>query len=244
VIVNTSCSIIRNRSIKNYKFQNEVLPEKLFESVIKQNITKNGFFIQKAEIDISTQKRKEKLLCNIKFKKPDKYLISIKSKAGIEAARIFITIDTILVNDRSNRKQYFGSTQYLKTKYGITASILPLIFGDYITEMLSDRNEEKCLNGKLNVDGIINGIKIRYLIDCKKGKSILAIAEKSFDNKEIEINYERFIKIGDDLMPGKIGIKDTQSMTTIEIRIKRIESPWDGNVEFIPGNNYELMQLL
>ena len=39
-------------------------------------------------------------MATIKYELPDKYLISIRSKAGIEAARIFITKDTVLINDR------------------------------------------------------------------------------------------------------------------------------------------------
>ncbi|MCX6253758.1 MAG: DUF4292 domain-containing protein [Bacteroidia bacterium] len=244
VILSTGCSVIRNGSKKNYKSGSEILPEKLFESIRKQNITLDNFFIQKAEIDIVTKNGKEKLLGSIKFRKPDKYLISIKSKIGIETARIFISNDTILVNDRINRKQYFGSTQYLEIKYGINDSVLPLIFGDYVAEILSDKIVEKCPNGKLDVDCIVGGIRIKYLIDCKRGKSILTIAEKGSNDNKIEFNYGSFIKTGDALIPRKIEIKDLQSMTTIEIRIKKIETPWDGNIEFIQGNRYELMQLL
>ena len=69
----------------------------------------------------------------LKFEYPDKYLISIKSRTGIEGARIYISEDTILFNDRINKKMYYGSSLYLKRKYGLTTNFLPLIFGDIVS---------------------------------------------------------------------------------------------------------------
>lgn len=244
VILSTGCSVIRIGGNRNYELSNEIIAERLLENIKKQNITTNNFFIQKAEIEISSQEGTEKVLGSIKFKRPDKYLISIKSRAGIEGARIFISDDTILINDRINKKQYYGSPQYLKRKYGITASVLPVILGDYITDNFSDNSQAKCSDGKLDIDCIVGGIKIKYVIDCKKGKTILAIPENSLNNGGIEIQYSDFLKSGDIIIAGKIEIKDFQGMTTIKIKIQKIESPWNGNIEFIPGNKYEILQLL
>ena len=59
---------------------------------------------------------------------PDKFLISIKSHTGIEVARIFLTGDSIMINDRINKKLYYGSTSYLKNKYGLTTAVFPVIW--------------------------------------------------------------------------------------------------------------------
>lgn len=243
LIISTGCSVIRFGGEKNYGLSNDIISDKLYESIIKQNITINNFFIQKAEIEISSKKVTKKVLGNIKFERPDKYLISIKSKTGIEAARIFISDDTILINDRINRKQYYGSTQYLKSKYGITASVLPIIFGDYISDNLSDSNTV-CSDGKLDIIGTVEGIRIKYVIDCKKGKIILAIPENKLSKEGIEIQYSNFFKNENVLSPGKIEIKDFQRETTVKIKIQKRKSLWNGKVEFVPGNKYELIRLL
>jgi hypothetical protein len=240
----TGCAVVRTGGKRSDGLSNEIINEKLFENIKNQNITTNNFFIKKAEIEISTQERTQKILGSLKFKKPDKYLISLKSREGIEAARIFISDDTILINDRISRKQYYGSSKYLKTKYGISAAVLPVIIGDYISDTLSDSNPTKCSGGKMDIDGIVSEIKIRYVIDCKKGKSILVITGNSLNEGGIEIQYDDFFKKGNIITPGKIGIKDTKRKTKIEIKIQKIESPWNGNVEFIPGNRYEIIQLL
>ena len=135
---------------------------------------KKVFLFKKLKLKLFTDKSEQNLIGSIKFENPDKYLVSLKSKAGIEVARIFITSDTILINDRINKKQYYGSAKYLKKKFGITTSVLPLIFGDYINENVSDNVITNCSEGKSDIVGIIKNINISYVIDCKKGKSIIS----------------------------------------------------------------------
>jgi hypothetical protein len=242
-ILSCRCSVIKNGGINKHESTVGIIAEKVLENVKKQNITATSFFIQTAEIEIFTKGKKEKILGSLKFESPDKYLLSLKSRAGIEVARIFISDDTILINDRINRKEYFGSPRYLETKFGISASVLPVILGDYINDNLSD-NEAICVEGKLNNTCMVSGVKIKYIIDCKREKLISALCEKSLNDDLIEINYKDFFNTGDIMTAGKIDIKDIKRNTTIMIRIRKIESAWNGNIEFIPGNKYELIQLL
>jgi len=237
------CSVIKPGRNKNYVIPNNIISDKLFERIKKQNITLNNFYIPKAEIEISSQEGIQKVLGSVKFEKPDKYLISIKSNTGIEIARIFISDDTILINDRINRKQYYGSSHNLKSKYGITNSVLPALFGDYITDNLYE-NKTICTNDKLDDIGLIDGIKIKYIIDCKKGKIISAIPEKRMNEQNIEIKYSDFIKNDNVFSPRKIEINEFQKRIKININIKRIEPGWRGKVEFINGPRYELIPLL
>ena len=244
MILTPGCSVNRIRGNRNYRVSNEIIIGNIFENTKKQNITRNNIFIQKAEIEISNKEGTKRLLGTLKFEKPDKYLISIKSIAGIEAARIFISFDTILINDKISKKQYFGTPQYLKRKYGITTSVLPVILGDYINDDLSENRESKCLDGKLENEGIISGIRIKYIIDCKKGKSILASPENSSNEGSIEIQYSDFFEKGSIIIPGKIEIRDFTRATTIVIKIRKIESPWDGSIKFVQGNRYEIIKLI
>ena len=243
LILSTGCSLNRIGRTVNYEKINESNNNRILDDLFKQNITSQGFFIEKAEIEVRGQEGTEKLIGSVKFKKPGMYSMSVKSRTGIEAARIFLTDDTILINDRFNRKQFCGSPNYLKNKYGITSSILPIIFGDYIGNCMSGNIDIECLDGKLDKICNIEGVIIRYIIDCNKRKSILAIGESNLSSQGIEIQYKEFFKKGGILIPGEIEIKDLKNETTIKIEIKKIESPWDGIVEFVPGNRYEIIQL-
>jgi hypothetical protein len=215
----------------------------LMEGLEKQNLTNNSFFIQKAQIEVSSDEVNQKFNGSIKFVTPGKYLISLKSKAGIEAARIFLSDDTILINDRINRKLYYGKPEVLNRKYGISSSLIPIVLGDYVKDNKSNNENIPCSEGKLDLESFVNGLKISYTVDCKKAKIILAQQKGSLNNVVTEINYGDFIKTGDILTPAKIHIKYIKSMVNIDIRIEKIESPWNGNIEFIPGNKYELIEL-
>lgn len=243
-IFSTSCSVTRNKGERNLEISKDLLSGNILESIKKQNITNRSFFIQKAEIEIITQNGKLKLIGNIKFENPDKYLISIKNRTGIEGARIYISNDTILVNDRINKKLYSGSSLYLKRKYGITTSFLPLIFGDILLDEKNEEGKEKCSGDKLNIDYLVQGVLLNYDIDCKKRKIILVNQINNFVQKGIEIKYESFINSGNILIPTIIELEDSQFNTTIKIRIVKIEFPWNGSVEFVPGKGYELIELL
>lgn len=243
-VVSAGCSVIKNGRSKNYGFYGSLITEQTLESIKRQNITANRFYIQKAEIELIGPETREKFLGSIKFETTGKYLISLKSKTGIEAARVFVTNDTILINDRINRKLYCGSPDYLIRKLGISVSVLPVIFGDFIGDNFSGNIQAECFEGILDVECLISGMKIKYVIDCRKGKPVLAVPGNSIFNEDIKIKYNDFIKNGDFLTPSNIEISSSQKKTTIKIRILKIESPWDGTIEFIPGNRYEILQLL
>lgn len=68
--------------------------------------------------------------------------------------------------------------------------------------------------------------------------------EFSSGQQGAEINYSDFYNIKDRLMPGKIEIHQNQFNTTIKIKILKVEFPWKGSINFIPGRDYEKIELL
>ena len=138
--------------------------------IIEQNITGRSFFIERAEFRISGPDGVKSGIGTIKFLMPDRFLISIKSIIGIEVARILLKGDSVFINDRFNKKLYYGSTSYLKDKYGVTTALLPVVMGDYVNEKRLDRDKVKCQDGKMNLTGVVNNTKIKYLIDCNIAK--------------------------------------------------------------------------
>jgi hypothetical protein len=216
----------------------------ILERVIKQNITSASFFIQKAEIELINGSEKQRFLGSIKFEYPEKFLISLKSRTGIEGARIFINKDSILVNDRINKKMYFGTALNLKRKFGLNQSVIPLIFGDMVIDNRFNAGVSKCEDNKLRVDCNFRGITMNYNIDCKKSK----IAQISLGNSSLKdnitINYSNYVFIDSTLCPRIIEITDMQYNIRIKIKIVKTEYPWNGIVRFVPGKGYELIEIL
>jgi hypothetical protein len=242
-IVIQGCSAVRNRKGVSANISNESINENVLERTIKQNVTQNGFYIQKAEIEINTSEGKEKVLGSIKFERPEKYLVSIKSRTGIEALRIFISDDTILVNDRINKKLYCGSPEYLRRKYGLVYDLLPLIIGDYIPDKGKIVEKLDCRDGTVATGLLVKGIKINYLVDCKKAKLISATQENNLSKEEMKIQYDHFYRNDGLIFPEHIRIMNFVNNSSVDIKIVKFESQWKGSTEFIPGNKYEILEL-
>jgi hypothetical protein len=244
LVLSVSCSVSRKKKRAGIDSTNPVSSVNLYESILNQNLTARSFFIERAEFKIVSGDEEKSGIGTIKFLMPDKFLITIKSHTGIEVARIFLTGDSIMINDRFDKKLYYGSASFLKNKYGVTTAVLPVILGDYVNDIKLDSSSVKCREGLLNVDAVIKNLKIKYQISCENGKSMVATPEPDFYDNGIEIKYSEFFRVNNLNAPGIIKISDTQSKTVIEIRIQKITIPWDGTIEFIPGKQYEIIHLL
>lgn len=242
--ISAGCSVIRNKGYRDLEISKEFLSGNILESVKNQNITNNSFFIQKSEIEIITQNSKDKLIGNIKFIYPDRYLLSLKGRTGIEGARIYTSGDTILINDRINKKMYSISPLYLKRKYGISKDFLPLIFGDIVIVNKSEGDRISCSGDKVYYSCGVNDILLSYEINCKKGKTVKVKEINNIDSGNIEIKYDNFINRGNLLMPETIEIVDYQRNIKLKIRVVKIQQPWNGKIDFMPGKEYEIIELL
>jgi hypothetical protein len=216
----------------------------ILESTKSQNITNTGFFIQKAEVEIISTEGREKYLASIKFERPDKYLISVKSRTGIEGARIYMSNDSILVNDRINKKLYSGNTFYLKRRFGLTSGFMPLILGDVIFDKNCDMSNEKCDGNKIITACHVKGVILNYEIDCNKRKVVIVNQTGSFDNNIIKLRFDNFINVGSNLIPKLIEFEDSQFNTVVKIKVLKVEVPWSGSIKFIPGKGYEIIELV
>ena len=244
MILISGCSVFKHASERETRLRKDVNKIFLLDNVERQNISKSGFYIQKAEIEFTSGETRQKLLAVIKFEFPGKYLISIKNKSGIEAIRVLLTSDTVLVNDRLNKIVYYGRPVDLKKKYGIPFDFIPFIFGDFMSDNENDISSSNCINGQSEVTGSMKGIKINYVLDCSLEKSIAASLEDSFEKRIVEFKYKNFIEVNSKIIPEYINVIDNQKKLEIVIKVLKTEIPWIGKIEFFPGSGYEILPLL
>jgi hypothetical protein len=237
------CSLSRKAANLNDHLNESNESGNILENVARQNLTSAGFLVQKAEVEFNNQNGKQKFLATIRFEFPDKYLISLKSKTGLEGARIYISKDSLFVNDRINKKMYFGTTLNLTRKFGLNQSLLPLLFGDLVLEKYQKTLKEKCIDDKLEINFVIRGIDINYSIDCNYGKSSLVIVKSNYLQGGVKLTSKEYMKAGSILIPKVLEIEDSITNTKIRIRFIKIVYPWNGNVKFLPGKGYELIEL-
>ena len=238
------CSISKKLENTTSEYSSKHITDYILEDVKEKNITNLNFYIEKAEIEILTERGTEKYTGNIKFEKPDKYLISLKSRSGIEGARIYISNDSILVNDRINRKLYYANASYLEKKYGFNISCLPLIFGDIVLEKGYEESKGKCLENRFKIDCLVKGLRLSYNIDCNKRKVISVYEINNYVQQSFRIKYDSFLSIKDFLIPKVMEFEENQHNIHIRIKIKKVEFLWNGIIKFIPGRGYELIKLV
>lgn len=240
----TGCSTARKTgktSVGNAK--ESATTDYTVESVIMNNLSNNNFYIQKADINIIQENISVRLVADIKFKKPDTILITIKSRTGIEAGRAFITKDTLIVRDRINKKLLIGEPEALGAKYGVDPSFILAILGDIVVEEKDKTESMKCLRGDFSREFKVHGKNVEYIIDCQRNKLKQAYFEGDIKSGNITITMNEIIKSGNVIYPGKIIINDDLKSMSVVIEIRKIESPWDGKISSVSGQGYKVVKI-
>jgi hypothetical protein len=216
---------------------------KTIESVIVNNLSAENFHIQKADISVTQDNFSTRFTASIKFRKPDTMLITVRSRAGIEAGRGLITKDTILINDRINNKLMVGSPSVIGPKYGIEPALFFVLFGDMIVKETDKNRVVNCIKGISREEYEINGKRVEYIIDCKKRKATQAYLAGDIKSGNITIRFSDIADIDQMKFPRRIEINDDLSSLNILLEIRKIERPWNGKIGFVPGQGYKVIVL-
>jgi hypothetical protein len=212
-------------------------------SVTRNNISQFDFFIRKAEISVDDEYYSGNFNANIRFRRPDSLLISLRSKLGVEAARIFLTGDTLMVNDRINKKLILGNTRNLEAKYGIDFKLIFTLFGDFIIDKSDESRRINCINGIYADTFSINGRRVDYKTDCRRKKITEAYFEGTLTKGNITIDYGKYKDFRGMVLPQEIKMRDDLSGLTVRIKIENVEPGWTGKIGFVTGGNYDVMYL-
>lgn len=211
--------------------------EQLIDSVYRKNISYEGYFIEKADILINTNGKSEKFLLTARFKKPDKFLVSIRNTAGIEGARIYITKDSVFVNDRINSRLLFGKTSSLERKTGIPADLEKVAFGDLIFGNEQAVNHYESRDNQMFIVNIKDNYEWRISLDLSLRKVRAYEITNIGNGKKRSFKFDNFSK-GNRPVPLLITFEDKERNINARLRISRIKIPWTGEIEFIPGSGY------
>lgn len=212
------------------------------ESILKNNLTNNNFHIQKAEIRIISESRNENVIASLKYSMDGTYLASIRTKSGLEILRIYISNDTILANDRIHRKIYYGSGSFMKTKYGLSTELLPLVLGDFVA---SENTINTRIDCNVNREILLhreNGRIIRNQIDCRTGKILSTEVLEPDGNRLFTVKFEDFTKANETIYPERIEIIDSNG-SMINIKLNKINFDFSDTLVFNPGAGYEKVLL-
>jgi hypothetical protein len=212
--------------------------------VAELNFTAQPFFIQRADINIvESNGSSQRVMATIRFAQPDSFLISVRALGGIiEVARVLLTSDTILVNDRLNSTLYFGSNQNLSRIYGFDLMFFPVLLGDLITGAQTLQgvtcSDETAVFREFGRNYVIN-----YFINCATQKSKRVTVETGFMSENITIEFADFAEDGKMIFPRHIRINNFADFALLEMKIERVEFGTGSGIEFIPGRNFERVEI-
>jgi hypothetical protein len=236
LVLVSGCSVSK-KTVKSNTLYSSRSSKDILELTQNQNITGSSFFIEKGRIATSGASERIKLLFTMKFRQPGIWLISLKSTTGIEAFRVYITNDTVLINDRINKVLYVGKPFDFERFSAMPTAMLKLIVGDFFYEKEMVDVSGGCNENRLPVEDYYRGMIVKSVIDCSLGKTAGVTLGSGMPNEIINIFYSNyrndFYKT-----PGRIEINDSGRNIKISIRIEKLSVPWNGEIEFIPGKGY------
>jgi hypothetical protein len=242
-ILSFSCSVQKRSLRSNYESSGTTGNRNTLNEVLKNNLSNNDFYIQRADVRLTQENVTVRFNAAIKFKRPDSLLVSVKAKTGMEAGRALITRDTLIINDRINKRVIVGDAKSIRKKYGIDPYYIFALLGDLIVNERETARDIDCSRG-LNMPRIqTNDKRIEYTIDCSMGKVVKALFEGDVRSGNILLNYSGFTALSRIMIPGKIEISDDLNNMNILIEIRKIEMPWNGQLKLITGSGYKIFRI-
>jgi len=237
------CSVLRKASPSEDFTDESTEDSVVLKRVERNNFSQGGYFIKSADIEVNTENQRDHIVATVRFSHAGGYLISLKSRAGIEAVRVFIGRDTLMINDRINKVLYASDPGYIERRFFIPELVFPLIFGDFVKMSAGEKTDSVCSDGKLNYISNTVNMSVSYVIDCKLSKTVKAFVDAGSGKGRITLLYYDFKKAGDLTYPRKIEVSGLPDKMTVKIVVNSIEFPWIGDINFVPGNRYEILRL-
>jgi hypothetical protein len=235
--LNISCRVERI-SFKQDEGYDKRKIEFIIQNTERNNITNNDFFIERGEISIKNKEETKRYIFSVKHKNPDKYLISVRNSLGLEGARIFLSEDTVLINDRINKRLLYGTANSIENLLGLPSSFLKMAFGDIYILNNSSKKEINQNNNKIVVSQYVSGLISKSIINSRICKVSSGEFEKNAGKGTIFFKYSKFDRNGSHF-PAVIEIKNEKVSEIVLIRIRKLKIPWAGEIEFIPGSGYK-----
>lgn len=221
IIAGTACSSLRIGSSDSREESYSVNSRKLVDDVIEKNIVTGPVAINKIIIKYRQGQESRRLKAYLRYNGKDSILLSVRTIAGIEAARALIGKDSIWVLDKINKVVYTANNEQIGEKYGVSYDMIKILFGD-LEEMEVTERRMRCSNGITMIrDEDENGIN-EYIIDCNMLK-MLEIKSYKRDGKQLYYGkFSDFVDENGVIYPERLEWSLDEENIQLEITISNI----------------------
>lgn len=239
IILISSCSTV---SRLNTVSDNASERSDILKLILNNNLSNNNFQIQKIELKVNLKGQEDKFLANLKYAQNGDLLISIRNFTGIEGLRILLRGDSIKINDRLNKRFYYGNAQYLIGNYGIRKEMITIILGDLFVNQ-ANLTRTNCTDNLISIKSIYKNYELRYNASCNGKKIINADISDSRGAIKIVGSFGKFRSDGIFKFPGVGNFEMAPKGLSVSYKIKNIQA-FDGVVsDMAEGKNYEKILL-
>jgi len=240
LVISSSCQSLRMKGGMGDSRTGEMNAGRFITEMKSTNISAQAVSINRIVINYENDFESRRLRANARLDGKGNVLVSIRTFAGIEAARILITKDTVKVADRINRICYVGNTTLLAAKYGFEYNFINLLFGDFVETNVAERRIA-CQDGTTEINDYRRGI--RYRIDCSLFKIVEAVGNINEKGSLIRGEFTEFEIENGFTYPSKIIWNLGIDNTIIEIAMQNISRSDNDELRFSIGGSYRVKEL-
>jgi len=224
-----SCSLIRQAGTPGDTKEALDKPGQYDSACMKNNISEKDFTINRIKVRYSSQGENRNLSGFLKYKSNGELLLSLRSVAGIEVARILVADDSIKLYDKLNYILYLQDIDYLQKKFGIPYEALSLLWGD-CPGFIGEKKREAAATEE--AAGFRRG-ELDYLIEINSIYNKISRAELSnINGKRISLEMKDFSNDDNLVYPQKIFLKDINGTLSLDIVYSGINQERIKNMRF------------
>jgi hypothetical protein len=237
LLLTFSCKARKQLVVKQVAIDSAVKPvdtKKNKLDAIRAGQTIFNSFSGKARSTLNIDGSSNDVTLNIRIKKDQKIWISITAIAGIEAARVLITPDSILIINRLQSiyvKQPFG---YINTVAGNQVNyktIESLLVGNAIPELLNENADLKTSPDSIVLTGNLQDLAYKLTV----GAGMRVMQTNLNDQnaaQSLQVINRTFIQAGASVIPSQIDITSSVIEKKIQVNLHYIKTDFDLPLEY------------
>ncbi|NTW32216.1 MAG: DUF4292 domain-containing protein [Bacteroidetes bacterium] len=223
--------------------------EFLFQQ-LKKNEFKFNWLTIKFSANVTFNKTENSFSGTLRMRKDSAIWISISPALGIEAARIFITPDSVKMLNRLQNTFFEGDLKFISNTlntYFDFEMLQSLLIGNDIA-VYKNEVYKASIDGKLYLLNTIGRIKLKkHLKNVTDSLNLLkqdiwlnpynykitkVHLKELKENRKLEANYNEFTKVDSLLFPSVVEYKTTNEKDKLEIKIEHSKISSAGPLEF------------
>jgi hypothetical protein len=210
----------------------------LYGDIVDNNITSKGVFVRKGRIESLVNGVRDRFTINLRVSEKGDWLVSVRSFAGIEIARIHADREAVTILDRLARNATIFTWNDINRQFGLTYEMLPAILGDIPENKGLRKKKIHCTNPLLVSVGWADFV---VTPDCTQLKVSSMIISDNVFKREVEISLSEFKKSGEtEIYPQIVEVMELTGNFSLNIFFEDVVTGWNEEIEFVIPSGYKV----